>query len=108
MTHEVPRMSLTSYKDEPDKGVTKVHMAVRDPPPQTRRWSESSWDGLGVQTDGHRTSALVRLHDIFPNMFNQRKFWKIWGDGGVGASRQFREHVLTESTARFGVTVGWG
>ena len=33
MTHEVPRMSLTSYKDEPDKGVTKLHMAVRDPPP---------------------------------------------------------------------------
>ena len=65
MTHEVPRMGVTSYKDEPDKGVTKVHMAVRDPPPQTRRWSESSWDGLGVETEGRRMSALARLRDMF-------------------------------------------
>ena len=43
MTHEVPRMSLTSYKDEPDKGVTKVHMAVRDPPPKP---------GYGVRAHG--------------------------------------------------------
>ena len=55
MTHEVPRMSLTSYKDEPDKGVTKLHMAVRDPPPPK--------PGDGVRAHGMAWASRLRHTD---------------------------------------------
>ena len=65
MTHEVARMSFSPYKYEPDSGLPNCTWLCGIRPPQTRRWSESSWDGLDVETEGHRMRELVRLRDIF-------------------------------------------